>query len=68
MTKLILPFIILQFSFYMSIAQDNQLAQLLEYKKLYQIADSLNKAGNTFNLDSNTLADLKGMEKVHPAI
>jgi len=41
--------------------------QLNAYKKLYTIADSLNKSGHPFSVDNLTTQKVKSLDKQHPA-
>ena|SRR5436190_4340609 len=44
-----------------------QIEQLLLYKKLYEKADSINKIGHPFTIDSLTIQEAKELDKGHPA-
>jgi hypothetical protein len=43
-----------------------QTEQLETYKKLYATADSLNKLGKLFSIDSTTIKNAKSLDKQHP--
>lgn len=44
-----------------------QIGQLETYKKLYRTADSLNKLGKPFSVDSITFEKVKSLNKQHPS-
>ena len=44
-----------------------QIEELQSYKKLYKTADSLNKIGQPFTVDSLTFENAKGLDREHPA-
>ena len=50
-----------------SLASFAQIEQLQLYKNLYQTADSLNKIGHLFSVDSLTFQNAKQLDKEHPA-
>lgn len=63
MTKTLLTLI----SFLIASSSFGQIEQLLQYKNLYQTADSLNKIGHPFAVDSLTFQSAKQLDKDHPA-
>jgi hypothetical protein len=64
MTKTLLTFIIFLI---ISLASFGQIEDLQMYKHLYQTADSLNKIGHPFAVDSLTFRNAKQLDREHPA-
>ncbi len=64
MTKILLTVIIFLL---VSSTSFGQIEVLQLYKNLYETADSLNKIGHPFTVDSLTFQDAKQLDKEHPA-
>lgn len=64
MTKFIIVYILLFLTTQVCVGQVEQL-QL--YKNLYKTADSLNKLGKPFSIDSTTKIEVKNLDKEHPS-
>jgi len=60
--------LLLTFSFFLvTTLCFGQIEQLQGYKRLYTTADSLNKLGKPFSVDSTTIQTAKMLDKQHPA-
>jgi len=64
MTKILLTVIIFLL---VSSTSFGQIKELQLYKNIYETADSLNKIGHPFKVDSLTFQDAKQLDKEHPA-
>ena len=63
-----MPRLLLAFTFFLfATVGFGQIGQLETYKKLYTTADSLNKAGKPFTVDSLTFEKVKSLNKQHPS-